>query len=97
MDGATHTEMLRARDYILAVLEHEAAKRSDAPGLSWVENERLAVVRAANEWALGHNCPHLVTEAMVERVEGLAIGHADYAIKLALYTAELIYGVHRRP
>jgi hypothetical protein len=42
-----------------------------------------------NQWAGAHGY-RTVTIHDVERVEGRAVGHVDYASKLALYVAELV-------
>ena len=56
----------------------------------WIEGERMAVAMAANEWAMAHGYERRVTVEDVEHVEGNAVGHIDYASKLALYVAEFI-------
>jgi hypothetical protein len=76
--------------YVLDALEAEMTRRSERPGLTWIEPEREAVAVAANQWAEAHGYPVRVTVDDVERVEVRAVGHSDYARKLALYVAELI-------
>lgn len=61
---------------------------------TWIEDERLAITIAANLWAKAHALPATLSVADVEEVEQLAVGHVDYARKLALYVTEMIYG-HR--
>jgi hypothetical protein len=56
----------------------------------WIEAERFAVAVAANQWATAHPPAYTVSVEDVERVEQLAVGHVDYASKLALYVAELV-------
>ena len=85
-------EMLASRDAIHAALVKEMKKRPKCDGLGWIENERDAVADRANRWALTHGRP-TITVHDVERVERRAMGHIDYGTKLALYVAELIYGV----
>ena len=58
------------------------------PDLAWIANEREAVAMAANQWATAHGYDVSVTVADVERIEVCAVGHVDYASKLALYVAE---------
>ena len=77
------------RSYILSALIETMEERSK-PGVDWVANERLAVAVAANEWAEAHGHERRITVADIERIEGNAIGHIDYASKLALYVAEFI-------
>lgn len=62
--------------------------KRDTTSLDWIERERTTVAVAANEWATSHG-GRTVTVEDVERVEVLAVGHVDYARKLALYVAEL--------
>jgi len=58
----------------------------------WVQRERIAVVVAANQWAEIQGLPGRVSLNDVERVEPRAMGHVDYARKLALEVAELLAG-----
>lgn len=88
-----HAEFAACRTTLLAALSAEMDKRSKATGMDWVHEERYAITKAANDWARAHLLRE-VTVDDVERVEGLAVGHVDYARKLALYVAELVYG-HR--
>ena len=88
--GSTvHYPVRGCRSYILSHLVQTMEERS-RPGVDWITNERLAVVVAANEWAQANGYERRVTVADVERIEGNAIGHTDYASKLALYVAEFI-------
>jgi hypothetical protein len=80
-------QMDACRRYILDALLTAAEHREDG----WVERERRAVALAASEWAVIHG-QEQVTVDEVEQVEGLAVGHVDYAEKLALYVTELVYG-----
>lgn len=89
MTAREHAEMLRARDRILRALGDEMKHR--AQNRHWVEDERTAVVVAANEWAMAHGL-RLLTVDHVEQIETSAVGHIDYAAKLALYVAEALYG-----
>lgn len=87
-------EVEACRDYILNALEDEMAKRKFRQYADWVDRERQAVILAANEWAVSYASPHTlhtVTEAEVEAVEDMAVGHVDYAKKWTLYVAEMIY------
>lgn len=81
---------LDCRDHIYAALVNEMTHRRDDPGLAWIGRERQAVADAATRWARANNLDRTVTAADVERIEGAAIGHSDYASKLALYIAELV-------
>lgn len=68
-------------------------RRNESPDLSWIDKERMMVVDAANIWAATHAPLTTVSSEAVERVEDFACGHVDYASKLALYVAEMVYGV----
>lgn len=74
---------------IEAALVAEAKLRHDHPD-DWIERERSAVAAEANRWATSYGLLTITSED-VERVEGRAVGHIDYARKLALYVAELIW------
>lgn len=86
-----HESIMAAHRYLLDALRAEMAHRSEHD--DWEVRERFAVTLAANEWANAHYCQRLVTVDDVEAVEHFAVGHVDYASKLALYVAELIHGV----
>jgi hypothetical protein len=51
----------------------------------------MAMCNAANLYALSHDLT-VVTVADIAAIEGLAVGHADYADKIALYVSELVHG-----
>lgn len=85
-----HDDLMACRGFVLAALSAEMDKRSKSDGLDWIDNERTAVAVAANQWAASHGRNATVTTADVERVEVRAVGHVDYARKLALYVAELV-------
>lgn len=82
-------ELNSACTHLLAALRAEMDLRPGRFGLSWIESERFAITASANEWALAHGRPP-ITMSEVEEVEQLAVGHVDYASKLALYVAELV-------
>lgn len=86
-----HKAMLGCVDYIHAALQREVANRATNPD-GWVEAERMAVALAANEWAVTHGSTTAITVDEVEGLEPMAVGHFDYATKLALYVAEFVYG-----
>lgn len=86
-------DLLACRDHILDALVAEMANRKNDSGLGWIDRERFAVAIAANTWATAHAPARTVSVVDVERVENLAMGHADYGPKLALYVAELVLGV----
>lgn len=93
MTTAAHARLLDCRDAILAALSAEMGRRADAVHVAdWIARERSAVANAAHDWASAHDMSCDVTVADVERVEALAVGHVDYASKLALYVAELVTG-----
>lgn len=78
----------RLYDALVAEMEH----RPRCAGLEWINNERQAIVDAANRWASSHtNCATVTVDA-VETIEHRACGHVDYASKLAMYVTDLVYG-----
>jgi hypothetical protein len=90
MSPTEHAGMLAARQHILCRLQAEAKNR-EPDSLAWIERERFVVAVAANEWADAHGINRSITTADVERIEVRAVGHVDYASKLALYLAEALY------
>ena len=70
-----------------ALVKQMTHRRTDK---RWVETERMAVALEANKWATAHGW-RTVTVDDVERVEVRAVGHVDYATKLALYVAEEVW------
>jgi hypothetical protein len=89
LSAREHTELLCCRTFILDALRPVMADRSDP---QWVERERAATAIAANQWAEAHGLVIRLTVYDIERIEVLAVGHVDYATKLALYVAEAVYG-----
>lgn len=85
----THDQMIACRDHILKALSAEMEHRDDHD--DWIERERQAVATATDSWAVA-NGGWVLSAADVERIEGLAVGHSDYATKLALYVAERVTG-----
>lgn len=73
-------------------MSSELAKRKFRQYDDWVVAERRAITDAANLWAIRHAPLHTVTVDQVEKVEQFAVGHVDYATKLALYVMEMVYG-----
>lgn len=71
--------------HVLRVAAQQRSQRSD-----WIEFERNAMWKAVNDQRekLGRS-PIPIQD--VERVEGMAVGHTDYALKFALYCADLVY------
>lgn len=88
-----HTEMLRCRDYVRKALVDEMQHRAKHD--NWEERETVALVVSANDWAFAHRRPS-ITVADVQCIEHLAMGHSDYTDKIALYVAELVYGLRNR-
>lgn len=93
-DTASYQERIQCHQHLLKALTAEMDRRPspDQPSWhdqSWIANERLALTVAANEWAQSHG-RRCLTVQDVERIEGLAVGHVDYASKLALYVMEAI-------
>ncbi|KAB7839499.1 hypothetical protein [Streptomyces mobaraensis] len=95
--------MLRAR--FLTVLTDAARERDRrqhlVPGSdcgrepAWVAHERETLLLAVNVIREQERLPE-VTAWEIESVERLARGHHDYALKLALYCAELAVGERGR-
>lgn len=88
------SQVWACRDHVLAALRDEMSRRPDAADLGWIDRERQVVADAATAWA-ATNYARSVTAADVERIEGGAVGHVDYAEKLAWYVAELVTGACR--
>lgn len=86
--NADQNRLMRCREHILQALKDAMAERHKH--LHWVEFERQAVAMAANEWAKAQGIDRTVTVADVEVIEQKAVGHVDYASKLALYVAEFV-------
>lgn len=82
-------DLRNCQDYVYKALLQEMAKR-DHTSLEWVDNERSAVADAASRWARANGYDKPVSAEDVERIEGSAVGHIDYASKLALYVAEFV-------
>lgn len=95
IDSSTHDSLIKARDAILEALLDEMKRRSRNPN-TWETRERTAVVIAANKYAYKHKLKGVTTDDVLD-VERLAVGHTDYALKLALYVAELIHGLSVTP
>lgn len=81
--------------HMRACLAREHAKRSTYPGVARIEAEQAAMLHAVNLERVRRRLPH-VTMAELIRREQLAVGHTDYAIKFALYCAELALGLPNR-
>lgn len=87
-----HRDKLLCRDAIYSALLGQMQNR-DHDSLDWIELERDAVAGAASLWAAANGYEAVVTPDDVERIETRALGHVDYASKLALYVAEFVVGV----
>jgi hypothetical protein len=83
-----HDSLIRCRDMVRDALLAEAKHRNKHD--DWVDRERLAVAIAANNYAQANGLRY-VTTPEVEEVESLAVGHVDYADKLAFYVSELVH------
>lgn len=83
-------DVTSCRDHVYKALLAKMDKR-DHDSLVWIDVERKAVADAATYWAgrYGYG-DKTVTVEDVERIEALAVGHIDYASKLALYIAEFV-------
>jgi hypothetical protein len=91
-----HDEMRNCRERVLIGLARAMEDRNTFTGLEWIGRERRAITEAANAWATAHGLP-TITVDQVEAVEHMAVGHVDYAEKLALYVSELVYGLRVQP
>lgn len=91
-----HDEMANCRRRCLAALQYAMRSRSTFKGVEWIEHERRAITEAANTWAAAHGLP-TITVDQVEDIEHMAVGHVDYASKLALHVTELVYGLRVQP
>lgn len=80
--------VLGCRGDILGALVEAMADRGGSD--EWIATERAVVADAANRWAESHGYERHVTVDDVERIEVAAVGHSDYASKLALYVAEFV-------
>jgi hypothetical protein len=90
-----HEDVMNLRRRCLVALRKAMDDRRSFAGTEWIEHEREAITEAANVWALAHGLP-TVTVGQVEAIEHLAVGHVDYAEKLALYVAEMTYGIRTK-
>lgn len=84
--NADQNRLMRCREHVLQALKDAMGERHKH--LHWEEFERQAVAMAANAWAQAQGLDRVLTVAEVERIEQGAVGHVDYASKLALYVAE---------
>lgn len=86
-DGNTYRNA--AHFELAQTLAGEGSKRRDKPPEQWIVDERAAMLTVVNvhRARAGKSSLSLVD---VERVEGCACGHSDYARKFSLYCAELI-------
>lgn len=88
-----HNALISLRSAVGASLADEMTRRpKGGVSLSWVNRERAAVVAAANQWVAENGIGHWTTMSRVKELEGGAIGHIDYASKVALYVAREVLG-----
>jgi len=73
------------------VFQAEALKRDKRSYDEWSMMERMAVWRAARDYAQQHGL-RVITLAEVEKAEEYAIGHVDYGAKWAYRVAEALKG-----
>jgi hypothetical protein len=97
---ATVQQRLALRDRFRAVLAAAMEQRNqredlvdtpDGPEIGWVLFERAAMHEAVNAARAEVGKPAVPVE-LVERAEGLAVGHVDYHPKFALYCADVFGG-----
>ena len=86
-----HNEFLACHERLRKQFKQITDERPNVRGIEWVELERVELAVAANQWAEAHGLPTRVTRDDIERFETTALGHVDYASKLCLYVAELLY------
>jgi hypothetical protein len=84
-----HQTMLAVRDLVHGALVAAAKDRSSP---TWEADERGVMANAANLAAMAYGVPGRVTVDDIERLEGRAVGHSDYGLKVALYIAEFVMG-----
>lgn len=89
-------ELRNCRERCLIALARAMDDRNTFKGLEWIGHERRAITEAANAWATAHGLPTITVE-QVQAAEHMAVGHIDYAEKLALYVSELVYGLRVQP
>lgn len=89
-----YDEFLACHAWLRRRFKAATDQRHGHPGNEWEEYERVELAIAANSWADSHGLGKTVTRDDIEAIEGQAIGHVDYASKLCLYTAELLYDRH---
>lgn len=86
-----YREMEECRSSLKSALQHEISWRKFKQPADWILGERLAVMNAANRWAMTHPPMRPVTIAQVEEVERSAVGHSDYVDKYVLRVSHLLY------
>lgn len=86
--NADQNRLMACREHLLRALKEAMGKRHARE--DWEAFERQTVAMAANAWAQAHGYERRVTVEDVERIEQGAVGHVDYASKLALYVAEFV-------
>lgn len=87
MTGTWTVDRQHQLEQCLTYVEQALMAAANSRTEGWIETERFVVAAAANSWAIDHDIAGHVTVADVERIEQRAIGHCDYARKLALYVA----------
>jgi hypothetical protein len=91
-----HDDFLACHRVLLDALAAEQRNRARNPD-DWELRERAALVNAANRWVDARTGLRHVDAEAVERVEPRAMGHIDYSSKIALYVAQLVYGLPGGP
>lgn len=95
-------DVRRWADHFLSVLSEAQKERpmreslvdrpDGLPEIEWAAYERSVMHGEVNRIRHTHGLGP-VTLAMVERLEGRAVGHSDYSLKFALYCAEMALGI----
>lgn len=87
-----HAEMLDCRDHLLraltAAMEARVAEHVD----DWTVVELTALRDACEAWD-GPNKRSVPSMIAIGAADRVAMGHVDYASKVCLYVAEMMYGL----
>lgn len=91
MSAWTHVDqdrLMSCREAVYQELVNQMRHRHERD--DWEMQERASMAMAARLWAYEHGGNSEVFAADIERIEHRAMGHIDYASKIALYVAELV-------
>lgn len=82
--------MMRCYEWLRGEFKEASRKRGDDPDV-WIPEEIASMTRSANLWALVEDIDRTITEEQVTTIDTYCSGHVDYASKLCLRIAELLY------